>query len=153
MADNISLKLSVDGIGDYFRSMLKRSQLVRGWLNRVAYPIIIKAQRLRWMTQGASEGEGWAPLNPSYARYKLRKFAEFPGSGRKILIATGNLVNSVTGDDRKDHYKLVKENRLEVGTLLSYARFVNEARNFTDLGPDTEHKLATGLRDYILRGR
>lgn len=150
MADNVSLKISVDGIAKYLEGMADRTKLVKGWLNRVAYPKIIKAQRKRWMTEGASEGSKWKPLNPRYAKYKLKKFMDYPGSGRKMLVATGKLVDSMTGDSTTDHYKLVTDRSLEVGTKLSYARYVNEDRNFVELSKETVDDLVKGLNEYIL---
>ncbi len=150
MAENVSLKISVDGIGEYLNGMLDRTKLVRGWLNRVAYPMIIKAQQMRWMTEGASEGEGWAPINPRYAKWKLKKFADYPGGGRKTLIATSRLVKGMTGENLSDHYKLVTDRTLEVGTTINYARYVNETRNIVELGPETVDSLVQGLKDYIL---
>lgn len=152
MADSIALKVSLDGISEYFNKMIDRTKLVRGWLNRVAYPTIIQAQRMRWVSEGASEGASWVPLNPSYAMRKLRRYANYPGAGRKLLIATGRLVGGVTGDNPNDHYKLVKDTSLEVGTTINYAEYVNEVRNFTDLGDATTQHLAEQLSEYILRG-
>lgn len=149
MADNVQVRISFDGIGNTLRGMLDRGNLVRGWLNRYAYPAIIAVQRQRWMSEGASEGAGWAPLNPTYARYKLRKFADFPGGGRKMLIATGKLVDGMTGDNMADHYKLVTTTKLEVGTLVSYAKYVNEKRNIVDLSEATIEKLSKSLNDYL----
>ena len=154
MADNVSLSISVDGIGDYLKGMLDRAGLVRGWLNRVAYPMIIKAQQMRWMTEGASEGDGWAPLkNESYRKYKLKKYRDYPGGGRKLLIATGRLYQGMDGENTADHYKLVTDTSLEVGTTVSYAKYVNETRNIVDLGPETVDALVSGLSDYIITGK
>lgn len=151
MADTIGLKISVDGISEYFKGLSSRAGLVRGWLNRVAYPTIIAAQRMRWVSEGASEGASWRPLNPSYAMRKLKRYASYPGSGRKVLIATGRLVGGMTGDNQADHYKLVTDTRLEVGTTIPYAEYVNEDRNISDLGPATVADLDQKLRDYLLR--
>lgn len=150
MADNVFLKISEDGIKDYLGGMLNRANLVRGWLNRVAYPKIIQAQRRRWMTENESEGGKWEPLNPSYALRKLRKYRDYPGGGRKMLVATGRLVDGMTGDNTRDHYKLVTETTLEVGTTVSYARYVNEKRNIVDLSQETMDDLVDGLKDYLL---
>ncbi len=149
MADSIGIHIDVNGINKTLTRMLDKSQKVRGWLNRVAYPKIIEAQRIRWASEGASEGDGWAELNTSYAIRKLTKFAGYPGRGRKMLIATGRLVDSVTGDDTREHYKLVTESRLEVGTLVAYAKFVDEKRNFTNLGLGTRTMLNDLLREYL----
>lgn len=151
MADTIGLTISTDGIGNFLRGMTEKASLTRGWLNRVAYPTIINAQRMRWASENATEGSSWTALNQLYANRKLRKYASYPGAGRKMLIATGRLVAGVLGDNQNDHYKLVSDNRLEVGTTIPYAGYVNEARNFTDLGPATVADLDQRLRDYLLR--
>ena len=152
MADSIDLNISLNGIQNKLSGMISRAGLVRGWLNRVGYPLIIEAQRLRWVSEGASEGKTWAALNPEYARYKLKKFADAPGGGRKMLVATGRLVDSVTGDNTKDHYKLVEETRLSAGSLVAYAKFVDEKRNFTILGDATIKNIADQLGEYIRNG-
>lgn len=152
MADSVSLNVSVDGIGGKLNQMLSRGQLTRGWLNRVAYPMIVEAQRIRWASEGASEGRSWQRLNPAYAMYKLKKFAEYPGGGSKMLIATGKLVASMTGDQTSNHFKLVEDERILVGTTLDYARYVDEARNITNLGQDTKQALQNSLRAYLSGG-
>lgn len=149
MADGVSLKISQDGIGDLLKGMLSRAGLVRGWLNREAYPRVIKVQQMRWMTEGGSEGDGWAPLEPKYAKYKLRKFADYPGGGRKMLIATNRLANGVMAVNLSDHYKLVTETSLETGTTIPYAKYVDAKRNFTTLSQETIDTLVASLQDYL----
>jgi hypothetical protein len=149
MADNISLRISTDGIKKKFDSMTNKAMLAKGWLNRVAYPMIIEAQRMRWASEGASEGSAWAPLNASYAIRKLKKYKDAPGGGRKMLIATSRLVAGVTGDNTADHYKLVTDKMLMVGTRIGYAKYVNEARNFVKLGSATMKNLSDSLGEYL----
>ncbi len=133
--------------------MLDRSKLPRGWLNRYAYPMIINAQRMRWTSEGTSEGEQWAPLKSKrYAAWKLRKYADSPGGGRHLLIARSRLAQGAMGDNTADHYKLVTDTTLEVGTTIDYAKYVNDARNFTNLGPDTMKQLSDSLAEYIMTG-
>ncbi len=141
------------------KGMLSRSKQVRGWLNRVAYPKIIQAQQMRWMTEGASEGEGWAPLkSETYAKYKLKKYRDYPGQGRKLLVATSRLVDAMTGGNNiwtsgagkaGDHYKLVTDSSLETGTTIAYAKYVNEQRNIVDLSPETVNELTNELIKYL----
>src|SRR3954471_11664277 len=58
--------------------------------------------------QGSPAGS-WAPLSPStLARDRIR------GTGRKILIQSGRLKNSIT-------YAIVNRDRLLIGTNLRYA--------------------------------
>jgi len=149
MSDNIKLDISLDGITNKLNGMLSRANLVDGWLNRVAYPQIIQHQRQRWMTEGASEGEQWKPLNPKYRLRKLSQFRDYPGAGTKMLIATGKLVDSITGDNKTDHYKIVSGKCLEMGTKVSYAKYVDETRNFTRLSDQTIEDLKAQLRAYL----
>ena len=150
---NIKIDVDLGAEGGRLGGMLKRAKLVKGWLNRFAYPTVIAKQRLRWQSEGASEGSGWAPLNPKYARRKLTMFRDAPGGGRKILIATGKLVDSVTGDNTESHYKLVTDNRLETGTIVKYAGWVNEKRDFVTLSADTVQELKDSLLDYLQSGK
>lgn len=147
----MKLKFSVDGISEHFKEMASRARLTQGWLNRVAYPRLIKAQRMRWQTEGASEDEKWEPLNPEYRRSKLKRFADYPGGGRKLLIATGRLIDSMTGEN-SDHWKLVTPTLLEVGTIVPYAGYVDEARDITSLSDQTVEEIADGLAEYITEG-
>lgn len=158
MSDSIKLKISVNGIGEYFQQMAQRASVVDGWLNRVAYPEILKAQKQRWMTKGASEGNTWDEITPSYAKRKLRRFADYPGSGRRLLIATGRLAYSMTLDNslrgpkstESDHGKIVGNNRLEIESFVPYGKYVNEDREFTTLGKETTKRLADMLHDYVV---
>ncbi len=149
MADSISITISKDGISRKMNQMLMRGNLTSGWLNRVAYPKIIEAQRMRWASENATEGGSWRALNAGYAIQKLKRFASFPGGGRKMLIATGRLVDSVTGDNKQDHFKLVTQNRLETGTRVDYAKYVAEDRPFTAFGQNTIKDLTDSLNAYI----
>ena len=116
-----NIKWVETGIQKNLTSMLDRGKETRAYLNRVVYPQYQKAQQKRWMTEGASEGQKWKPINPDYAEYKLRRYGGgtkyewiggqgegrpwkpdgkwpvFPGKGSKLLIATGRLVSSVIG--------------------------------------------------------
>jgi hypothetical protein len=153
MADSIALTISTDGITSALKGMVSRAGLVRGWLNRVGYPIIIEAQRMRWASENATEGASWKPLSAKYEKYKTRRFASAPGGGRKMMIASGRLIAGVTGDDPKDHYKLVEDTKLSVGTTVPYAEYANEARNFTELSSTTTKELADKLGEYIRTGQ
>jgi hypothetical protein len=152
MSDQIKVKVSPDGAIAQLRAMLDRGKLVRGWLNRVAYPMLVQIQRYRWESENLSEGGQWVALKPEYATRKLKKFADYPGGGRKILIATGRLVQGMTGDNKSDHYKLVTDTSLEVGTTVSYAKYVDEKRTITRLSSNTIQALRESLSKYITRG-
>jgi len=148
----MSIKISVDGISEHLKKMIERSNLVAGWLNRVAYPKILEVQRMRWASEGNSEGSGWRQLKANYKTYKLKKYADYPGSGTKLLIATNRLVDSMTGKSKAEHWKLVQKNKLEVGSFVPYAAFVDKERDITSLSKDTVDSIAEGLGDYLTKG-
>lgn len=152
MAQNKGVTISVNGIANTLNAMAERSKLVTGWLNRVAYPELLKVQRVRWQTEGSSEGEKWDELNPSYRTAKLRKFRDYPGGGRKMLVATSRLVGSMTGDNKAEHWKLLKGNELQMGSIVPYAGFVDDSRDITSLGDATVDRLVRSLRAYIVTG-
>lgn len=149
-----SIKLSIDdatnGIMKTLTGMINRGNLVQGWLNRVAYPTLVGVQRTRWQTEGSSQGKTWMPLNANYARSKLRRYRDYPGSGRKMLIATGKLVDSMTGDNQENHYKLVTSRTLEMGSTLDYAKWVDQIRDITELNDETIEDLSERLGEYLV---
>lgn len=151
----MKMSVSEDGIGNWLNGMLNRASLVSGWLNRVAYPEMIKIQRVRWQTEGASQGAQWKPLkSENYRKYKLRKFADYPGAGSKLLIATNRLVDSMTGDNKNEHWKMVDvaKNRLEVGSFVPYGGYVDDERDITGLSDQAVDGLISELLDYLNDG-
>lgn len=70
-----------------------------------------------------------------------------------MLIATGRLVAGMTGDNPADHYKLVEDKRIYVGTRIEYAKYVNEKRDIVRLGRDTVVMIQNRWKDYIQRGK
>lgn len=62
-----------------------------------------------------TEGQGtWAPLNPRYAAQKERRWP-----GRPILVASGALLESVTGGT--GFVKIITPTALALGTNIPYA--------------------------------
>jgi len=153
-------------ITQMFNNMLSRTKLADGWLNRVAVPLLYEVQRQRWMTENTSEGDQWAPLNPVYARYKLKRYGggpkrdggtwpNYPGSGTKLMIATGRLVDSMSkpgGDGVKMVQRMGTTTRLTLGTLLDYAKYPNATRNFTDLSQSTVDNITEQYVAYVKGG-
>lgn len=146
---SIKLDVSIDGIADYLKGMISRANQIDGWLNRVAYPTLVAHQRQKWMTEGASEGKAWTPLNPTYRLRKLTRFRDYPGAGQKMLIATSRLVDSMTGDNKAEHFKLVSGRRLEFGSLVPYAKYVDQTRPITEMSDQTWDDLTDQLGKYL----
>jgi len=178
--DGVKATILTDGIGNKLRLMLDRSNLASGFLNRYAYPRLIRMQRERWMTE--NDGQ-WEPLSEKYQKYKSKKFARFPGSGTKMLIATNQLFSAVTGEDQKYHRKIVKDNHLEIDIVVessgtrgrqaksakersekvtgdadfvlpafTYAGFVNANRNFTEITPAAIDDITKEWNKYVRTG-
>lgn len=176
MSDGIKIRLETVE-GNVIKKMLARAKSLDGFLNRVAYPMLIRMQRERW----GSENDGaWKPLNAKYREYKLRKYASFPGAGANMMVATSQLYQAVTGDDLKYHRKLVGSNQLTISIVeesgskksrqskkrsvklagfveaeipvFNYAKFANDERNFTEINDQTREAIEEQLKIYLTGG-
>lgn len=136
------------------QAKLKRARLITGFLNRVIYPMYQNAQRLRWVSQNTSEGTQWAELtSKSYIARKAIMFASFPGGGKELMIASGTLFASVTGDDLTYHKKIIQGNSMQIYTSVPYAPYADLARNFSKLGQNTLDSMKQACIDYLTKGK
>jgi phage gpG-like protein len=69
----------------------------------------------QFASAGAAGGTPWAPLAPSTVKRKR-------GAGG-TLVASGALLDSLTGPESPDHVEAAGKLSLEIGTDLPYARF------------------------------
>ena len=67
-------------------------------------------------SEGATNGESWAPLSPGYEAQKNRAFPGMP-----ILVRTGNLADSLMGG--AGAVREITPTSLIVGTSIPYAAF------------------------------
>lgn len=139
------------GITDRLNAMRKRANAMQGFLNRNVFRMYQNFQRERWMTENRSEGVAWERLNPSYAARKRRQFADYPGKGTKMLVATGTLLESVIGPG-KGFRKIVSPKRLYIFTVLDYSRYVNDVRPFTGFSDRSMNKVLKSVKRFISRG-
>lgn len=138
-----------NALAGFHEHMVSRVGKLQGYVNRVIYEQYKEAQRDRWETEGASEGRPWPQLSQKYARQKLKRYATYPGSGRKLLIATGKLVDAVSGKDSTFHRKLVTNDKMIISVTVPYGSFVNERRPFMRMGEATIKKMRDGLIKYM----
>jgi hypothetical protein len=141
----------LSGIEDQLKAMLDRKGRMQAYLNRNVYKQYQNARRTQWATQGASEGDRWENNPPKYADYKTRKFAAYPGGGRKVLIATGRLMQSVIGPG-EDHRKVATNEYIAINWTTPYAVAVGEARPYADLGRETMDEIYDGLAKFLMEG-
>jgi len=112
------------------RLMVKNGKNSRSFLQLKAYPVYIKAQMKRWMTENESQGPRWKALNPKYAAQKRRDWQGWIGNGQKMMIASGRLYQSVIGSGG-GHFKMITDKEMIVGTDVPYAKYAGAQRTIT----------------------
>lgn len=156
--------------------MVQAAKDPRTFLVRVAYPAYQNAQRERWMTEGASQGSSWKPLNPAYRKYKLRRYGggtkynwiggqgqgrpwvpagtwpTYPGKGSKMMIATNTLYASVTGDSTKNHRRVIDNRSMKIFTTVEYSEDVDKVRSFTIFKDSFIKDLQLQYEAYVAHG-
>lgn len=148
--------------------IVARGRSSRAFLARVAYPMYQARQMKRWMTEGSSEDEQWAPLNKKYAEWKRINFAGYPGNGLKMLIRTGRLAEGVigrkmTGDvvspesqaepsRAAGHFVMITNTQLVVATEVEYAKYVSAKRKLWVFKPDFRKDIKKRLQKWLFRG-
>jgi hypothetical protein len=151
MPAKVGLKQVMSGIEDQIKGMLDRSKSMAAYLDRIVYRQYQNAQRQRWITENASEGQRWIPLSANYRWWKEYAFADFPGHGTKMLIATGRLFAAVVGPGGGEHRKTTTDHSLDVGWTTPYAAYVDELRPFADFGPKTMDEIYLGLGEFLMK--
>ena len=98
-------------------------------------------------TEGGRTG-GWAPLSPSYAADKARRFGAQP-----ILVATGKLRDSLVGGSAIS--RQVGNESLEFGTSVPYGIYHQKGtqnmpqRKILDLNSDDQRTLMKMLQRHL----
>lgn len=153
MADSAGISFVSNGVDKLIKKLTDRSNKIDAGLARDVTTMFSNAQRKRWMTEGGSEGKTWDRLNPTYEKYKRTRYAGFPGGGRKLLIATGQLVAASTGVDTKYFARLIDKNRITFVIKVPYAKYVNEHRDFIKFSPATRKKIVKRLAEWYFHGK
>lgn len=143
-----------------FATLLKPDNLFAGWANREFQKLYGENQKARWMSEGASEGRSWKPLNQRYALRKRIDYADEPGRGTKMLIATGRLFAGVMPPEQRGAFrgnaeefrKVVEKKSVRIATTVPYAKFVSEEREFSVFSSKTRITWARSYKSYLIRG-
>lgn len=139
--------------------MVSRGKSPKVFLATTAFKMYLNAQRKRWQTENLSEGNKWPSYEQTfkdnksaeaYRKMKLRKFASFPGGGKKMMIATGTLLMSVLGQG-KGSRKIVTDRSLIVGTSIEYAKWVNINRPIFEF-KDLKQKIKKEFQRWMMKG-
>jgi hypothetical protein len=169
------------GVTQNLEAMVSRGKDSRAFFARVAYPMYQARQMKRWMTENASEGETWKPLNTKYAEWKRINFAGYPGNGEKTLIRTSRLIVGVIGrvlqgnpesieqsaegkfsekgsmgmavsGRAPGHFVLIDERSMVVSTDVPYSKFVCERRPFFDFNPQFKKDIKKRYAQWFTTG-
>ena len=118
-SDLLNITLEIEGEKQLDRAlgaMAKRVKNLRG-----VWPDIqedfLEGERRIFKEQGTVKGK-WKKLSQPYASRKAKKFR-----GRGILIATGNLMGSLTKAKHPNHFFVASRKGMTIGTAVSYAKF------------------------------
>lgn len=139
-------------IDQRLEGFLDRSKSVRAFLIRNIYPMYQNVQAKRWKTENASEGGKWQPLESGYEARKKTQFAQYPGAGKKMLIAKYKLFPSVIGPGN-GFRMVVDDTKLFLYTSTPYAEYVNAKRPFDTYTKATRAKFRRALKDYIINNK
>lgn len=125
----MNFKKTFDSITRKLNGLADLDRLTDAFLSRRILPLYRTAQMARFRTMNAdrySAGGEWAPLaSKRYADYKKRRFASYKGRGTKLMIATGDLLNSVLG--QAPHGRMaISNSKLVIGSSLPYFDYHNE---------------------------
>lgn len=149
-------------VDDAFKKLLESKNLFPGWANRELMPMYSDMQLKRWRSENADSGHKWNPLSETYAKRKRTKFANSPGRGRKILLASGRLLAGVIPPETRsalsvqgpeeEFRKLVTRKSITISTVVPYAKYVNETREFTSISDKIKRAWARDYLAYLVRG-
>lgn len=148
VAVNVSVQNSLQG-------MILRGRSPSSYFNRVLLQEFKDAQNARFQTENASQGSKWAPLNPQYKKYKEKKYAEFPGSGRALMVRTGALSKGALAMDSSYYYKAITDRSFVIGINkgeVPYATYAGVARPYMAFSKETITEWRTNLVKYIGKG-
>ena len=73
----------------------------------------------------------------------------YPGAGKLLMIATGDLQKSVIGPG-KGHRKLITPRSMSIFTTIPYAADANKARPFMTFSPAFKAKMKQKIKEYVM---
>jgi hypothetical protein len=146
------------------QKMMDKANSAQGGFARI-YKVYQRLQTERFKSENASEGEGWAPLTEKYRTQKTKRFKSYPGSGTKMMIATGTLAGAVIGpgapfSGTEKHRALFSKTSMTIqieesgtnaaGKKFDYAGFADEKRPIMEFSEDHLKEMKDELAQFIL---
>lgn len=146
----ITIKAVSDGVTIKLDTMIKRAESFEQFFKRNLRNRYLTAQQRRFETENNSEfsSGGWGPISEWYRIKKLTRFADYPGSGTKLLIATNRLMKSMLALSG-DYRELVRSTRMVISTVVGYAPHVSEKRSLTSFNQYFYDLIRQDLKEYL----
>ena len=178
MGDNVGITLVKNGIADRLKAMLSNAQSSQATAR--VYPIYQALQTQRFMTENASEGEQWKPLEAYYAKYKQRRYGgaritrgkrkgddwgTWPGKGTKMLIGTSTLAGAAIGpgapfEGTQNHRALFSPYMMQIsleqsgenaeGKPFVYPQYVAKVRPFMGFSQASLSQMRNAVSQFII---
>lgn len=140
------LKKLQDNVTKTLERMTKSPSFFPQYVTRYFQPEFIEVQQRRFMTTNESEGSHWDALNPVYAAFKKRKYADSFGHGTQINIASGRLFKSLTLQQGADWQRLLSDTTVIFNFNIEYAKYVDERRPILEFAPTTLEQFKKNFR-------
>jgi hypothetical protein len=147
-----ALKKKVSSIEKRLNSMLENANKAPAFFARVVEPEYKSAQAERWKSENKSQGAPWTRLDPEYKKQKLKRYADYPGSGTKTMIATNRLVNSILGKSQ-EYRQVIGDKKMVISTTVPYAEFADADRSISKFSPEFYRDLRARWLKFIKTGR
>jgi hypothetical protein len=151
------LSFGKNGIDSLHKKMVTKSK-VDAALVRDLTKAYQNVQVKRWETRGRSEDLYWSPLSEKYAAQKRVRFAGYPEGGRRVLIATGNLLRAATlqpvgprprGYPKVTGSRLVNENSIVFAIRGPYVKYVNDKRPIIKFSKRTKQEFLKVMKRWF----
>lgn len=150
------IKKTEDAVTAKLDLMIERGRSVRAFWMRKVLPRYVAAQKSRFITENESQTGRWLAINTAYAKYKTVKYKSFPGGGRKLLIATGRMMQALILDNKNDIGVVATDESLVIALKtqdkFEYPKFVAMMRPIMSFTNDFKKEIKADLITYLKGG-
>ena len=155
----ISSKIKKNALKEIEKRTLNLDSFKDAWLEKVALPTYLNAQRERFKKENASElfvGGRWKNLDKKYQILKRKKYASYAGRGTKTNIATGRLLRSLLIESSEGR-KMIRSGKMLIGSVVPYAQHVDDVRTIsrfsTSFVRDLGEKFSKYVKKVLIKGK
>jgi hypothetical protein len=141
--------------------MVRAGDFFAAWANRNLQKLYANAVRTRWISEGASETGKWSAIrSTSYKAWKQKRFADYPGGGEKLLIASSRLLAGMLPPEERgdaiahgeEFRKMIFGKRVTFSTSVPYAEEVDAERDISKWSDKTIKLFTSDYVKYLAAG-